>query len=122
MNLNEYLYIITGQEIADSQATYSLSLLPSCPIYAAHFPGMPVTPGVCQIQMAVELAGDLLGEKLRLTAASNVKFLSVLAPEGQPVTVKLSKVSREGKEIKFQAIISSEETVYAKLSLQTVIA
>lgn len=122
MKLNDYLYRICGKESAGDAATYSIALLPSCPIYSAHFPGMPVTPGVCQIQMVRELAEDFVNKPLMTTGVKNAKFISVLIPGEDGIKVTLSKVQQEGNRIKVQAVIAGDDTVYAKLSLQTVIA
>ena len=37
-----------------------LQLHPEHEIYQAHFPGNPITPGVCQVQIVAELAGRQL--------------------------------------------------------------
>ncbi len=52
-------------------------------IYRAHFPGSPITPGVCIIQMAVEIFGDLSGKNLNVTEVRDAKFLVPVVP-GQP--------------------------------------
>ena len=36
---------------------YTVRLREDCPVYAGHFPGEPVSPGVCNIQLLLELAG-----------------------------------------------------------------
>lgn len=122
MNLNRTLYNIIDKETSDDVTTYTLSLIPSSIIYAAHFPDMPVTPGVCQIQMAKELLEDCLGRKLMLTGVKNAKFVSVLTPGEKPIRVSLSKIKEEDSQVTVQALIADDETTYAKLSLQTVVA
>lgn len=52
-------------------------------IYRAHFPGSPITPGVCIIQMAVEIFCDLSGRNLSVTEVRDAKFLAPVVP-GQP--------------------------------------
>lgn len=49
-------------------------------IYRAHFPGSPITPGVCIIQMAVEIFEELSGRKLQITEIRDAKFLSPVVP------------------------------------------
>ena len=49
-------------------------------IYRAHFPGHPVTPGVCLIQMVSELAEEALGIPLAIGCVKNVKFTDVVSP------------------------------------------
>ncbi len=50
-------------------------------IYRAHFPGYPITPGVCLLQIALEL----LDSPLKLSSAKEIKFLSRVIPEETPV-------------------------------------
>lgn len=49
--------------------------LPESPIYAAHFPGYPITPGVCLVQMVLELMGK------EMTGAKDIKFVTPLMPD-----------------------------------------
>ena len=37
----------------------TLRLLPESPVYRGHFPGYPITPGVCLVQMALEVIGQM---------------------------------------------------------------
>ena len=52
MLLKNSLYAIEGQETADGAVCYDIRLHPDHTIYKAHFPGEPITPGVCVIQIA----------------------------------------------------------------------
>lgn len=122
MKLNDNLYTILDRDTGVDEVVYSISLLPSWPIYAAHFPGMPITPGVCQIQLVKELLEDYMNISLTIKGVKNAKFVSVLKPLRQTLKVRLSKVAREDNDIKVQATIADDSTIYAKLSLQTVIA
>ena len=122
MKLNRTLYNIIDKETVGDVTTYTVSLIPSCIIYAAHFPEMPITPGVCQIQMTKELLENYLNRKLTITGVKNAKFVSVLTPGDKPIRVSLSKIKHEDNQFKVQAVIADDETTYAKLSLQTVIA
>lgn len=122
MKLNEYLYKIIDKETNGDTVTYSVSLIPSCPIYSAHFPKMPITPGVCQIQMVKELLEDFTSKILTIKGVKNAKFVSVLTPDTHIIKVALSNVTQDDNKIKVQAIIANDETLYAKLSLQTDIA
>ena len=55
MELKNSLYQITGKETNGTAVSYDLQLDASHVIYQAHFPGEPITPGVCIIQIAKEL-------------------------------------------------------------------
>lgn len=122
MKLNRNLYNIIDKETVGEVTTYTITLIPSCIIYAAHFPKMPITPGVCQIQMIKELLEDCLNLTLMIAGVKNAKFVSVLTPESNLIKVSLSKIKQEDNQYKVQAVIADDNTTYAKLSLQTVIA
>lgn len=122
MKLNRTLYNIINKETIGEETTYRISLIPSCVIYNAHFPGMPITPGVCQIQIVKELLEDYLNKAVVIQGVKNAKFVSVLSPENKSIKITLSKIKHEDNQFKVQAVIADDETTYAKLSLQTVIA
>ena len=63
---------------------YDIRLDASHFIYAAHFPGAPITPGVCVIQIARELIEEELKQKLMIRRVKNVKFLKVISPVEMP--------------------------------------
>ena len=103
-----------------------LALNPSCFIYQAHFPGEPITPGVCIVQMGKELLEELLEEnlqkkvRLEINKVKNVKFLSVISPnETTVITYQMKKVemSADGSEMTAQMVIVSGNETKAKISL-----
>jgi 3-hydroxyacyl-[acyl-carrier-protein] dehydratase len=57
-----------------------LSLNKDHDILKGHFPGQPVVPGVCMMQIVRELVEYDLKRNLRLAGADNMKFLSILDP------------------------------------------
>ena len=84
MILKNYLYKVINENEFPERVTYSLSLNQECPIYKAHFPGEPITPGVCVIQIAKELLEEHLQRQLAIKAVKNVKFLAVISPLQHP--------------------------------------
>lgn len=79
--LQNDLYRLLAVTGADGSYEASIELCPESPIYAAHFKGMPVTPGACLVQMACELASEATGAKLDLCEASDIRFLSPVLPD-----------------------------------------
>lgn len=123
MKLIDNLYKITARLSTDDAVVYQIELLADSPIYKAHFPGNPITPGVCQIQMALELLEIIENQKLNIKTLKNVKFISALIPQGQHISVVFNNITRQENEIKTQATIKdTNDVIYAKISLQTVIA
>lgn len=84
MLLKNSLYIIEGQQSAEGSVSYDIRLQPDHTIYKAHFPGEPITPGVCVIQIAKELLEDRLQRQLAIKVVKNVKFLAVISPIEHP--------------------------------------
>ncbi|MDR1557965.1 MAG: glycosyltransferase [Tannerellaceae bacterium] len=118
MNLTDDFYKITQRTNGDSGFEYILSLNKEHPIYQAHFPGNPITPGVCIIQFCKELMEHHTGEKLFLRKIVNVKFLSVINPqENAVVRVAFSKLSAVDKGYTCSVLVYSENLRFAKLSL-----
>lgn len=118
MILKDNLYTIVANEVVEGGATYTIKLDPEHFIYKAHFPGEPITPGVCIMQIAHELLQLLCGYDLEIDCVKNVKFLRVIVPaKEQLVEYAFSKVSTEEEAVKCQVAVSIEGETYAKLSI-----
>jgi len=123
MTLLNNLYDLQACEMGTADALFDVRLREDCPIFKAHFPEMPITPGVCIIQMAKELLEKAVGRRLKITSVKNAKFLTALTPASPDITVSISKIKTEGDTVSARAQISAEAaTVYAKISMQAEIA
>lgn len=118
MKLNDSLYSIVDNGSEGSSRHYTLRLNPEHFIYAAHFPGEPITPGVCIMQTGIELMEKTCGLSLELECARNVKFLKVISPAETPVVDYILDRFIVGQDsVSCQISVSAEKTMYAKLSL-----
>lgn len=115
---NKMLQGILYETIAVDADGATVRLLPESPVYQGHFPGYPITPGVCLVEIALELIAamaDQVGhdEKVRLVGAKNIKFTSPIIPtEGTELRFNLGG---EGSERTVE--ILSGDTLCAKMSL-----
>lgn len=64
--------------------TASIILNPDHPVFEGHFPGNPILPGVCTLQIAKELLEKLTGMELMLMKAVNIKYLGFVNPITNP--------------------------------------
>lgn len=118
MILKDQLYRILSAD-SDSRS-FELELLPDCVIYKAHFPERAITPGVCIIQTASELLGELTGRQHELAGVANAKYLAVIDPAETPrVTYIFKKISpdEENRTLKVAVEVRHADTTYTKLSL-----
>jgi len=88
-------------------------------IYRAHFPGEPITPGVCIIQIAQELLEDWLGRCVRMLVIKNAKFLNVISPLATPtVSYVFEQIATDASNATctVQARVTAGDVALAKLS------
>ena len=82
MELKGNFYNINGIERAeDGNYTVNVVLSPEHQIYAGHFPGKPVVPGVCTLTIIKEIVGEVLGRDVRFDTIKECKYISALVPE-----------------------------------------
>ena len=102
----------------DDPIAADIALLADHVIYRAHFPGQPVTPGVCILQIIGELLEDRLGAPLQLTTAKNLKFVRPLSPdENNEVTVTFRHIDSEDKTVKAKGDITAGGETFTSFSL-----
>jgi 3-hydroxyacyl-[acyl-carrier-protein] dehydratase len=62
-----------------------VELKPNHAIFKGHFPGQPVLPGVCMMQIIVEIYGEYSKRSFRITGAPMIKFLHMIDPGKNPL-------------------------------------
>ena len=89
-------------------------------IYKAHFPNGPITPGACLIQAVCDLMESQLGRKLLLREIKNVKFLSVIIPDGLGdilFDVQQAEDPDDPQSVDVKVAVSKADAVCARMSL-----
>lgn len=84
MLLNE-LFIIEDWQPGDGFAKATIRVYAGHRILQGHFPGRPVVPGACLVQLVEELAAPMAGIPVRLLRAGPVKFIAMIEPRRDPV-------------------------------------
>ncbi|PLX12070.1 MAG: 3-hydroxyacyl-ACP dehydratase, partial [Marinilabiliales bacterium] len=83
-------------------------------IFKGHFPGSPVVPGVCQVQIIREICEDITGKKLFIHKVSNIKYMAMIVP-GQFDTLNISiELTPKDEEYSLTASIFKNEIVFLK--------
>ena len=82
--LNDYYKIDYCRPDDDDSTLFRINLLPGYCAYEGHFPGNPVSPGVCNIQLIKECAEWLAGRPLFLAFIDKCKFMAVISPQTTP--------------------------------------
>jgi 3-hydroxyacyl-[acyl-carrier-protein] dehydratase len=106
---------INAQGVSLKHYRADLILDPSHSIFGGHFPGNPVVPGVCQVQMILETMSSITGRRLKLTESDNIKFLSMINPlDNSVITLDLVVKPPEEGRYSIQASLSANDTTFLK--------
>ena len=117
MFLND-LYHIISMDSREEERVITVRLNPEHRIYGAHFPGNPITPGACLMEMARELASVVLEKELLLENADNVKFLKGIHPGEHPLIVFRLQIKVLGNRTwKVRTEIMEGETIMTRMNL-----
>jgi 3-hydroxyacyl-[acyl-carrier-protein] dehydratase len=113
--LNDF-YSIVDETSSDGTYNCKVKMNPQHGLYKVHFPGNPVTPGVCLVQMATEILERKYDKKFQLSEAVNIKFRKTVVPEDEPTYV-FNKVVFEDDLLKASVTIEDNENQFVKMSL-----
>ena len=110
------LYTTEAFNTNEEGISAQIRLNPKHEIFKGHFPGKPIMPGVCMIQIIKELTERSLGSDLFLSIASNVKFMAIINPETNPTLIIDINLTELDGSIKIKSTTTFGETVALKLS------
>ncbi len=113
--LKDRLYQIINIVQHNNDITVQLLINPANPIFAGHFPGQPVLPGACLLNMVQEVLSIALQSKCQLKKANALKFIAPVDPTQNPsLELKLNYVSVDAG-LRLTASLSVNEVVYFKM-------
>lgn len=86
-------------------------------VFNGHFPGNPIMPGVCMMQIIKELTEQITGNTLTMQSLSNVKFMALINPEVTPeLRLELDITTTDEDLVKVKNTAYFNETTALKLS------
>jgi len=90
-------------------------------ILEGHFPGLPIVPGVCMMQIIREIMEVMSGKDLSLTSADNMKFLSVINPDNHTeVDVSISYAAFQDHFIVSATLFAATTTFFKLKATMTI--
>jgi len=103
---NDPLFNIAKLKHNDNIIIAALDINKDCDIFKGHFPGHPVVPGACMLQIVKEVLEEALDTSLRLKRAEYLKFINMIDP-GSTSLVAL--------DIVYKVIEDGDVSVVAKI-------
>lgn len=117
MLLQDFYKIISLEKTAESKYLIVILINEEHEVFKGHFPGNPIMPGVCMMQIIKELTEQITESSLFMQSLSNVKFMALINPFNTPeLRLELDIVTTEEGLIKVKNVSYFNETVALKLS------
>ena len=115
--LTDFYTLKSSEKTENGSFIANISLNKDHEIFKGHFPGNPVTPGVCMMQIVKELTEEFTGKKLFLKSASNVKFMAIINPFETPDLDLSFIITESDTEVKVKNTTAFGETIALKMSV-----
>lgn len=113
--LHQSFFQFTVPQTDGNTSKTTITLNAGHQIFEGHFPGQPVVPGVCMMQMVKEVLENITGTKTQLLKAGDMKFLAILNPHVTPTAgLQITSIANNDDTLKVDAIIQHEDTVFFK--------
>ncbi len=115
--LTDFYTLQSHEQAENGSFTAYIYLNKDHEIFKGHFPGNPVTPGVCMMQIVKELTEEFTGLPLFLKTASNIKFMAIINPFETPDLKMQLDITQTDGEVKVKNVTSFGETIALKMSV-----
>ncbi|MBZ4035838.1 3-hydroxyacyl-ACP dehydratase [Flavobacterium sp. 17A] len=117
MILKDFYKVISQEKTDDSKYKIRILVNANHEVFNGHFPGNPIMPGVCMIQIIKELTESITQSSLMIQTLSNVKFMALINPEINPeLVLELDITTTEDDLVKVKNTTYFNETTALKLS------
>lgn len=120
MLLDNFYRIIHIEEKENGKQEIEIELNSGHVLYRGHFPGQPVVPGVCSLQMIKESAEQILNRPLQYVQIASSKFLSAINPLETPLlhlSIKLEETEDHLFKVQAEGICNEKGFIKLKATL-----
>lgn len=116
--LENNFFTIIAEKSNENQVCFTVRINAEHPIFGGHFPGDPITPGVCIVQMACDLFSHLQQQKFVVFSLKNAKFMQIIRPLETPeVNFQISyQLTENQNDFDVKCVVSNPDTTFAKFS------
>ena len=116
MKLLNELFEVLESSTSEAGFIKTIKLYHGHIVYAGHFPGHPVTPGVIQLQIVHELLEKHFFRNLKLITMPQCKFLKILNPNETCQIVVRVEFDRQEELLHIKAWGENGEDIFFKLN------
>jgi 3-hydroxyacyl-[acyl-carrier-protein] dehydratase len=113
--LKDSLYRIISLAHQENTIEATLEINKNNVIFEGHFPGQPVLPGACMLQIVKEVLGSTINTTIRLKKADQIKFLVLIDPGSNNILqLKLSYRLEDNNNISVTANLRAQKEICFK--------
>ncbi len=116
------LFSIVSMQTENNSVILELTLYDRHPVFDGHFPGRPVVPGACLLQLVKEIMQVITGGELQLIKANQLKFISLIEPARKGILKMQLTYQTEGTTVSASGTLFNDAVVCFRFngSFQTV--
>ncbi|MFB9078157.1 3-hydroxyacyl-ACP dehydratase [Flavobacterium procerum] len=117
MVLKDFYKVLSEEKTSDTKYNFRILVNAKHEVFNGHFPGNPIMPGVCMIQIIKELTESVTKSSLFIQTLTNVKFMALINPNVTPeLVLELDITTTEDDLVKVKNTTYFNETIALKLS------
>lgn len=117
MLLKDFYKVISLENTAENNYLAMILINEEHEVFKGHFPGNPIMPGVCMMQIIKELTEQISASSLFMQSLSNVKFMALINPFNTPeLRLELDISMTDTDLVKVKNVTYFNDTIALKLS------
>jgi len=107
--------LVASSDIGDQEMTALFCFSGNLDLFAGHFPGNPILPGIVQIEMVKFAVEQAHGNRFWIRAIKKTKFASLIRPD---IPIHLSiRMTPSDDELSVRATLKTENKIAGKINL-----
>ncbi|MBR4043772.1 MAG: hypothetical protein IKJ10_03895 [Bacteroidaceae bacterium] len=118
MLIKDYYTINAVEPQPDGTTRFAITLKADSTVYEGHFPGQPVSPGVCNIQMIKECAEQVARKPLLMNNVQQCRLTTLVTPLQHPQVEVTLALEAKADTYKLKATLGKGTDTYLELKAE----